>query len=370
MDTIDITNLNRQFLFRMDDVGKSKAECAAKFINDRVEGVTVTAHHGRIQQFDAEFYKSFDIVVCGLDSLEARRWMNGMLCGLAEVDEDGNPVPGTIIPMVDGGTEVFKGHSRVIIPKITACFECTLNLFPPQTTFQMCTIASKPRIPAHCVAYASMIWWPKNWEACGFETKIDTDNPEHMQKLFEIALERAEENGIEGVTLSLTQGVVKNIIPAIASTNAIVAGATTNEVWKIMTNFAPCLNNYEVYQGKTSVVSVTSTLEKQDDCIVCGDSPVVEIEVPSTATLQDFFDMLKEDVRYHMEHPSARTDSGKTLYMRNPEFLEKQTRANLDRLVSDLMEDGTVVNVTDRALPGNYVAHLQVKLVEDEQARE
>ena len=72
-DTIDVTNLNRQFLFRSSDVGHSKAERVAKFVNERCPWMNVVPYHGKIQDKDAEFYRQFNVVISGLDNVEARR---------------------------------------------------------------------------------------------------------------------------------------------------------------------------------------------------------------------------------------------------------------------------------------------------------
>ena len=115
MDTIDLSNLNRQFLFRQNDVGRYKAEVAAEFINRRIPGCRVAPHNCKIQDFDEDFYRGFHLVVCGLDSIVARRWINGMLISMLEYDDNGELDKSTIVPLIDGGTEGFKVRNTELL---------------------------------------------------------------------------------------------------------------------------------------------------------------------------------------------------------------------------------------------------------------
>jgi NEDD8-activating enzyme E1 len=107
---------------------------------------------------------------------------------------------------------------------------------------------------------------------------------------------RAKEFNIQGVTYSMTQGVVKNIIPAIASTNAIVAASCCNEAFKLLSSSNPFLgmeNNYMMYTGDDSVYTFTFQHEQKDDCSVCGNL-TKNIDIDAKSTLNEFLDSLAE----------------------------------------------------------------------------
>ncbi|KAJ5267509.1 hypothetical protein N7478_010317 [Penicillium angulare] len=338
MDTIDISNLNRQFLFRQADIGKPKAEVAAAFVEKRVKGVKITPYVGKIQDKDEDYYMQFKIVICGLDSIEARRWINSTLIGMVDLEN-----PESLKPLVDGGTEGFKGQARVILPTLSSCIECQLDMHAPRPAVPLCTIATIPRQPQHCIEWAHQIAWQEKRK----DDTFDSDDMENISWVYNTALERAQQFHIHGVTFQMTQGVVKNIIPAIASTNAVIAASTTSEVLKIATSCNPYLENYMMYAGEEGVYTYTFEAEKKADCPVCGNL-ARNMDVDPNMTLGDFIDSLGEKAEAQLKKPSMRTEE-KTLYQRFPPQLEEHTRPNLVLKLSELLENGQEIAVSDPA---------------------
>lgn len=97
----------------MQDVSKPKAVVAAERINSRVPGVNVTAHFGRIEDMPIEFYQEFTVIVLGLDSLEARRYMNSIACSLLGMQ------------LSDSHTTII--HSAAAVGENAVCCRCQLG---------------------------------------------------------------------------------------------------------------------------------------------------------------------------------------------------------------------------------------------------
>jgi len=96
----------------------------------------------------------------------------------------------------------------------------------------------------------------------------------------------------------MTQGVVKNIIPAIASTNAIIAASCCNEALKLLTMANPPLgmpgsNNYMMYSGDEGVYTYTFEHLKKSDCPVCGNL-AKKLQLNPTMTLRELIESFAE----------------------------------------------------------------------------
>lgn len=270
--------------------------------------------------------------------------------------------------MIDGGTEAFKGNARVVIPGITACIECTLDLFPPQVNYPMCTIASTPRLPEHCIEYAKVFQWPEQ-KPYGDAVGVDGDNPDHVQWIFDKALKRSQEYNIKGVTYRLTQGVIKRIIPAVASTNAVIAASCALEVFKLATNCCNPLNNYMVFNDSDGLYTYTFEAEKKDDCSACGRIPQ-KLTFSHEDTLQTLLDYLVENQMYQMKAPGITTSingKNKTLYMQSVPSIEKMTRPNLEKKLKELgITEGHEIAVADSTSPKPIVFRIYYETKMDE----
>ncbi|KAL1488153.1 hypothetical protein ABEB36_015111 [Hypothenemus hampei] len=145
LDTIDVSNLNRQFLFRKEHVGKPKAVVARQSILANNPDVKIKAYHDSVLSSDygVNFFKRFNLVLNALDNRTARNHVNRM-CLAAD------------IPLIESGTSGYSGQVELIKKGVTQCYECQPK--PPQKTFPGCTIRNTPSEPVHCIVWAKHLF--------------------------------------------------------------------------------------------------------------------------------------------------------------------------------------------------------------------
>ncbi|EDV96292.1 SUMO-activating enzyme subunit 2 [Drosophila grimshawi] len=145
LDTIDLSNLNRQFLFHREHVGKSKARVARESALSFNPDAKITAYHDSVTSTDygVNFFKKFDVVLSALDNRAARNHVNRM-CLNADV------------PLIESGTSGYNGQVELIKRGLTQCYECTPK--EKQRTFPGCTIRNTPSEPIHCIVWAKHLF--------------------------------------------------------------------------------------------------------------------------------------------------------------------------------------------------------------------
>ncbi|CAG7906852.1 unnamed protein product [Brassica rapa] len=186
MDTIEVSNLNRQFLFRRSHVGQSKAKVARDAVLRFRPHINIRSYHANVKnpEFDVDFFKQFDVVLNGLDNLDARRHVN-RLCLAADV------------PLVESGTTGFLGQVTVHVKGKTECYECQTK--PTPKTYPVCTITSTPTKFVHCIVWAKELLFAKLFGDKNQDNDLNVrankaaSSSEQTEDIFE----RAEDEDIE-----------------------------------------------------------------------------------------------------------------------------------------------------------------------------
>jgi len=186
LDTIDVTNLNRQFLFHRKHVGMSKSKVARESALEFVGGdADITALHGSVMtsEYGVSFYKQFTVVLNALDNRAARSHVNRMCLAAG-------------VPLVESGTAGYLGQVTVIQKGKTECYDCQPK--PHQKSFPGCTIRNTPSEPIHCIVWSKHLFNQLFGEADPDEdVSPDTEDPElaNEKKTEGSETEKPAENG-------------------------------------------------------------------------------------------------------------------------------------------------------------------------------
>ncbi|GAK67598.1 ubiquitin activating enzyme [Moesziomyces antarcticus] len=146
MDTIEKSNLNRQFLFRSKDVGHFKADTAAAAVaemNPDLKG-KIHSHQNRVgpeteDVYGDEFFASLTGVTNALDNVQARQYMDRR-CVYYEK------------PLLESGTLGTKANTQVVVPHLTESYSSSQD--PPEKSIPVCTLKNFPNAIEHTIQWA------------------------------------------------------------------------------------------------------------------------------------------------------------------------------------------------------------------------
>ena len=175
LDDIELSNLNRQFYFKQEHIGKSKSAVAAEVFSKIAPQLKIKAFQDTIYSsfFNSEFYRNIDAVILALDNQEARSYVNKQCIKYG-------------IPIFESGTFGFMGQTYPILPKVTRCYDCSPRP-SQQKGLQICTVRTNPTKPEH------VLFWAKNV----FNNMFDLTMTEDTFRIFDCVISMTKEDSLK-----------------------------------------------------------------------------------------------------------------------------------------------------------------------------
>lgn len=126
MDTVDISNLQRQILYSVKDIGSGKTKATKKRIGELNPDVEVVEYSERLTSENIMgIIKDYDVIVDGCDNFPTRYLVN-----------DAAVLTGKVLS--HGAIFRFEGQATTIVPGDGPCYRCLYREPPPPGTVPNC----------------------------------------------------------------------------------------------------------------------------------------------------------------------------------------------------------------------------------------
>ncbi|MFW9988836.1 MAG: ThiF family adenylyltransferase [Candidatus Odinarchaeota archaeon] len=216
LDIIEHSNLNRQILFAGAKLGEPKATVAAKKLAEINPNITIKGYHSSLERLNPVLYQAADVIVGGLDSMNARLNLNAQCIRFRK-------------PLVDGGVSGYHGHTYTVFPYKNACYECDPLPEVENDEMAACTVVGIPRKRIHCVFKGDMAFKEE------FERDPNPKNIDDIKYIQKVANELVNKHKF---LPEYTEDDIVKIIdrhdPGIITINAVISALQSHEVIKIL----------------------------------------------------------------------------------------------------------------------------------------
>ena len=179
-------------------------------------------------------------------------------------------------------------------------------------------------------------------EAASLE--FDKDDDEAMDFVLCASNLRAHVFGIELQSAFRCKDIAGNIIPAIATTNAIIAGMMVMEAFKVLDGrLEDCKTQYKHREptGRKSMILIPSDPDKPNAaCTVCGGDSAVTVTINTSKTPFRFF--LERVLKQELGLSEPIVDTGDNVIECYREFEDRQDEARLNDLLGRPLSDPAV----------------------------
>lgn len=142
-DTIEISNLSRQFLFRTEHIGELKSKCAYQTVSQMNDKMNIKYYSEKVcleteNIFTDNFWNNISGVVNALDNIHARLYVDTKCVTHQK-------------PLIEAGTLGSKANIQVIYPHLTESYGDSND--PGEKEIPMCTLKNFPNMIEHCVQF-------------------------------------------------------------------------------------------------------------------------------------------------------------------------------------------------------------------------